>query len=85
MDNLNTNQITLGNMNTFVATDVPNPTDFPNSDVPEVTGESANLSDKTKLEVKNTTDNSDGGGDNSQNMLIIGGLLALLFLFRKKL
>jgi hypothetical protein len=85
MDNLNTNQITLGNMNTFVATDVPNPTDFPNSDVPEVTGEGAELSDKTKLEVKNTTDNSDNAGDNSQNMLIIGGLLALLFLFRKKL
>ena len=84
MDNLYTNQITLGNMGQIVANE-PTPNDFPDSDIPEVTGESAEVTKETKLEVKDTTSSSDNEDNSNQNMLIIGGLLALLFLFRKKL
>jgi hypothetical protein len=71
-------------MGQIVANDTK-PTDYGDSDIPEVTGESADVTTKEKLEVKTTTSSSDNEDNGNQNMLIIGGLLALLFLFRKKL
>jgi hypothetical protein len=77
MDNLNTNQITLGNMGS-VDIEQPRPDESREANV-DVAQEAPQESKKPEEDVEDDKPSSD------QTMLIFGGLLALLFLFRKKL
>lgn len=76
MDNLNTNQITLGNMGQVeVEEQNPDESTYTNVDIEQ------QKPDESKKPYGEETQTDNG----QSNMLIFGGLLALLFLFRKKL
>ena len=77
MDNLNTTQITLGNMSSVdVAQEEPQESkDTQNVDVAENEPESS----------PKPEDNEDNGDKSDNNFLIFGGLFVLLLLFKKKL
>lgn len=77
MDNLNTNQITLGNMGQI---DVAQESPMESKDTGGV-----NVAQETPPESKDDTktENEDTKSDN--NILMLGGLLVLFLLFNKKL